>query len=768
MIYQEPNRKQPLMNNKSALKKIIKTHSNSSISSATTTTTSSSSSSLKNVRFAPELTTVKNFCSNDEPISISNETSPSLLPIEHSHFKNYDDRNGDDDDDDDILLPLENYRLSNNFNYNFNFNLHTRNNNNSELESDSDLELDSDFDLKYFDNLNFNNFLLDTNKNKKKPYCHNNNNNNDIHRLIPMDEIPSIKPLLSVDTTTTSPSSSNDTTTEEDELLLNIHQKYDFNIIDWNLIGSDVNEFIPPQKHPNNNIQSDMEQAIFIYLNGQNIKLYSLSQDYNRMDQTSFKLIGYLVVNNLNFEKNIEIKYTFNNWKSIHYLMAYYNKSITKNIDEFKFTIDLTSLKNILKNQNLIYCNDNTNDNHKITNCPLNMELCCCYDVNNETYYDNNNYKNYNISIMVKTEKKIYSSPEISSSSSKQSITKQPNENENENENENNRSGKPVNSDFLISTTVTHQITKPDNSRRFTDDTDYYNTSPLKHLYHDDTTLIKPTNLNEVIISSIDDTLEDNEESNDHTDIVFNDEEKNCNNNKNNSNGMVQYNNVLPFLLTGDHNDDDDISYYCNYNNNYSSPHNENLMHYNNSLSSSSSSSSALSISQNELNSSSASSYSYDYPSLSSTFLNTPPSLSSSSLSSSITDMTPLNGLTKMNSNNSNNLRISSVIVDDLQSVLSDSTDTNNSNINDDNNTYYISNFGENNDNYNENYMASNNSVETITIGNRKSPPTIINETDYQSLLNSYCFYDPTITDLNNINEQNAHHDSIGIFSFKK
>lgn len=60
---------------------------------------------------------------------------------------------------------------------------------------------------------------------------------------------------------------------------------------------------------------------------------------------------------------------------------------------------------------------------------------------------------------------------------------------------------RPLGADFLLSTTVSHKNPQPSqqsHGRKFSDDTDYYNTSPLKHLFHNDTTLAKPSRINEV------------------------------------------------------------------------------------------------------------------------------------------------------------------------------------------------------------------------------------------------------------------------------
>lgn len=169
------------------------------------------------------------------------------------------------------------------------------------------------------------------------------------------------------------------------------------------------------------------------------IKLASITQESN-------KVIGFLVVNNLNFEKLIEVKFTFNNWENIHYVNASFDRSIDSKFDRFRFTIDLDRYKFFLNFKNLIGDNESK----------INLQFCCKYDVNNETYYDNNDYQNYNIQLQCNR---------TSPPSPRTSLTHTPNTNSNN-----------------IQQTSRQGV--PSHSRTFSDDTDYFNSSPLKHLYH--------------------------------------------------------------------------------------------------------------------------------------------------------------------------------------------------------------------------------------------------------------------------------------------
>lgn len=415
---------------KSSLKLSSRTNStNSNVSSEL------SSSHNKNVRFAAELTTVKNFCSTDKPSSISNENSPNLIPLDESYQS---------------FINNSNSNLNSNAWFNDSttlqilFNEKQKTFGNFQLDYDSDSGLDDDYD--------------DDNEN-------NNNNNNNHNINININDDSMINSLIS-----------------------NKREEYfaSFDIIDWNLIDSNLHT---------------KDSSLFLNY-GQNIKLYSVEQKIDeKNNMKTDEIVGLIYVNNLNFEKSIEIKFTFTNWRDIHYITANFNKSITNEIDEFNFTINLSSFKYFLKLENLICTNTNSN---LPTFSPLKIQFCCRYDVNNETYYDNNNYKNYELSIMVETKnfnpihmtKKKYHLKDNKIKNIKESK-------------------KSFYSDFLVSTTLSHKIHLMNNnfnnsnsekknlttSRRFSEDTDYYNTSPLKHLYHNDTTLIKPTSLNEVLTS---------------------------------------------------------------------------------------------------------------------------------------------------------------------------------------------------------------------------------------------------------------------------
>ncbi|AQZ12578.1 PIG1 (YLR273C) and GAC1 (YOR178C) [Zygosaccharomyces parabailii] len=395
-----------------------------------------SSSSLKNVRFAAELTTVKKFDSHAEPISISSENSPTMHPLSME--------GGDEERDglwfnDLTLLPSL---------------LKKRKRASPSRGAGSDLLL-SRFQLDYDSDSG----LEDDDEGDEEAVQGDVKSYSQVYDFSSCDS------------------------------------HHSFEILNWQFLQSNVGEFEPIDVNPfvKRGGEALLEKQLFEYLQGSNIRLHSLGQVENEFG----KLSGLIYVNNLNFEKFIEIKFTFNGWKDIHYVAATYHKSITSRIDEFKFTIDLNVLKYSLQVKNLLYCNTS----QRTTVCPLEVDFCCRYDVNDETFYDNNNYENYHMNLAVTTQSKVdmeeeararaVSEAEASNKRSEVSTTR----------------GNLFARDFLVSTTLSHSHgpLSSDNSkdaRRFSDDTDYYNTSPLRHLYHNDTSLIRPAKRNDILINS--------------------------------------------------------------------------------------------------------------------------------------------------------------------------------------------------------------------------------------------------------------------------
>ncbi|SCU84135.1 LAMI_0C06392g1_1 [Lachancea mirantina] len=235
----------------------------------------------------------------------------------------------------------------------------------------------------------------------------------------------------------------------------------------------------------------DLQSHILAYLQGNNIKLSSISTCLD-----SNKLQGLIYVANLNFEKFIEVKCTFNSWRDVHYVTAHYHRTVTDAIDEFRFQIDLAGLDFFMQRRGLLYCSDK----HSETVCHLQLELCCRYDVNGDTFYDNNNYQNYQVALTATTRPAMSRpanglGPDHFQAFDHRLEAALPLRGSP-------ATAKPFTPDFLVTTTLTHE---PHNGsraagRRFSKNTDYYNTSPLKHLFHSDTTLSRAFRINDVTL----------------------------------------------------------------------------------------------------------------------------------------------------------------------------------------------------------------------------------------------------------------------------
>ncbi|EHN00135.1 Gac1p [Saccharomyces cerevisiae x Saccharomyces kudriavzevii VIN7] len=385
----------------------------------------------KNVRFAIELTTVKRFDKNAEPSSISNENSPTLSPVDNyttaddiQLFNNEDCWFNDSSLVTNLLRNEKKFRYTNSLNSMFKLDLYD-----SEDEDDID---DANNDQAGYG------YTYDSSTSRRN-YPHN----------------------KSVTSPATSSLASQATS-----------------ICDWKLHCTDLVPFkLAPPLFTKTLSSSDFQGQLAKYLNGKNIKLHSLIQS----DGDSSKIMGLIYVNNLSFEKYLEIKFTFNSWKDIHYVTANYNKTVNSAVDEFKFTIDLNSLKYILLIKRIITLENNT------SSCPLNIELCCRYDVNEETFYDNNDGKNYHLFMTTfkkGSETEVKQEVPVVIEPSPQDNTATP--------------SKTMKARFISSNPSLSRFSPQ--SRKFSEDTDYYNTSPLKHLYHNDTTtFVKPKRLNVVL-----------------------------------------------------------------------------------------------------------------------------------------------------------------------------------------------------------------------------------------------------------------------------
>lgn len=87
-------------------------------------------------------------------------------------------------------------------------------------------------------------------------------------------------------------------------------------------------------------------------------------------------LVLCVMCQNVAFEKSVSVKLTLNNWQStLIFNNATYVKSFTSvNYDQFRFTVPLSHLPSTVSAQ-----------------------FCIRYDVNGQTYWDNNSNRNYNV-----------------------------------------------------------------------------------------------------------------------------------------------------------------------------------------------------------------------------------------------------------------------------------------------------------------------------------------------------------------------------------
>ncbi|GMM54579.1 protein phosphatase regulator [Maudiozyma humilis] len=376
----------------------------------------------KNVRFSVHLTEIKKFDKFAEPITISNEASPELspllVPLDYSDARG--GVGGDDDSADGCwfrdlrLLPaliniekgFDEYRLgaarskSNNNK--------SQNNRRNKLFSLEDNDSDNELDYYLSD--------AGTLVGPRSTIAN--------YTLAPVGPLSPTQPLGSPGSPTATGVSP-----------LNGDDKWDVrstNIINSNIVLSD--------------------DCIRHFMHGQNIRVQSL-----RMDAGGSKLVGYLVVSNLAFEKYIEVKFTFNGWENIHYVNAAYLKTVSQHYDQFKFVIDVRSFKFFLNLKNLL--REDT----------LSIELCCRYDVRHETYYDNNNYNNYKV-VLARPPTPAVATPRAAPAAAATAAGPTP-------------AAPALGVTASASKAERSSTTTRHHTRTFSADTDFFNTSPLKDMY---------------------------------------------------------------------------------------------------------------------------------------------------------------------------------------------------------------------------------------------------------------------------------------------
>ncbi|AMD22874.1 HHR105Cp [Eremothecium sinecaudum] len=436
-----PRHRTPIRKLKSSLKLSSNSHSHSSCNSA-------SLCSNKNVRFAPQLAQVKRFDLNSEPISISSESSPGMAALDQL------EELGE--------TVLDKFWFGTPSFGRMKFRMPpSKSVPKFSLDYDSDDSDEKQLDVENADD-DYSSF------DSSEDEC---------------DVEDDFVPNEPADTPDEDISSTVGGTRCVEQLMIS----------HWELQSSNLVPF------HSSNVDVPFQEQLLDFLQGHNIKLSKISLT----DMHTIK--GQIYVTNLNFEKFIEVKFSFNEWKDIHYVSAQYLRTVTPKVDEFNFTIDLSSYKYFMKVKSLLYCDYDA----KQTWCPVTMALCCRYDVNGETYYDNNNYENFQInarcltmcmppSAKMRTSNKPNSKRKVSLSNCDVPTRKGRNT-------ANLLFGKghkimPLTKsfsyDFLLNfkskSTISPPIAgntssvRPSIGRTFSEGTDYFNTSPLKHVYHFD------------------------------------------------------------------------------------------------------------------------------------------------------------------------------------------------------------------------------------------------------------------------------------------
>ena len=470
-----------------ALKSILKVRDN-----AHRVTRSKSLGNAKKVSFSDNLTTVKKFDLAAEPISVSRDSpdmSPFLIPLDYSHqdgdhnVAQLLDFDYDEEDDTyvDDRLATESYWFNDvdalpQIRGLVSLNGISNGKNSDSSTSKSSRRHKNGYDFaRTLEALNMD--LYDESEDdilelSPQRMASPSDYRTLLNKFIPLDSSSSPLPMSTSRAVDTGVGSSiNSPSRLRSGKNKNDRKEYDLDddpnyFKDWDLVFTNLSG---TATFPNEN------DILHDFLQGQNIRLRSITQ----LPFERNKLIGLLVVDNISYEKFIEIKFTFNNWNNINYLNAFFDRSLTDRYDQFKFILNLDSFKVFLKVKGLI---NGFND-------MLNIEFCCSYNVRNETYYDNNHSQNYKLTLRKRHhEQDLLVIPKESNTTA---TTRSP--------------LKAIASNSLHSPKTTTDAAKatdvlvdnqqakssadstaapPVPSRIFNDDTDYFNTSPLKHLYH--------------------------------------------------------------------------------------------------------------------------------------------------------------------------------------------------------------------------------------------------------------------------------------------
>jgi len=188
-------------------------------------------------------------------------------------------------------------------------------------------------------------------------------------------------------------------------------------------IGESPQFVVPDSKDLN---QEPKDEPEIIYKNGIcliNIPVFTpFDMMSNVMGLESIELVdgsilkGTIQVKNLAYHKSVVIRYTLDNWNTSKEAPAVYTSAVTNGtafysdvgLDLFTFTIDMTSQFNAFNNSLVSHFADH----------PIIMSFAIRYEVNHNTYWDNNNTNNFQLEFVqlpvtepCVTRKKCYRSP---------------------------------------------------------------------------------------------------------------------------------------------------------------------------------------------------------------------------------------------------------------------------------------------------------------------------------------------------------------------
>ncbi|XBW34853.1 hypothetical protein QEN19_000420 [Hanseniaspora menglaensis] len=178
----------------------------------------------------------------------------------------------------------------------------------------------------------------------------------------------------------------------------------------------------------------------------------------------------YISLQNLAFEKDLEVKYSFDSWNNIFFAKGIFSKQINNKFDEFMCIIEIPA---------------------EFISSIVNLDFCCVYQVDGLTYYDNNNYNNFKLKIETKNKKDfINKSSETESNSTISNRLKFEQENQIY-EKKQDLIAKHYDSKHdqdLINVTHTESATpkRKQMTRKFDSSKEFYNTSPWKNIYRQD------------------------------------------------------------------------------------------------------------------------------------------------------------------------------------------------------------------------------------------------------------------------------------------